>query len=78
VNRIPFDTDYDVVVLGGGICGPGAAVTLAAAGRTVLLVERLQARGTIEYSVDTWGQRASYMASTTTQICVFSDMSRSV
>ncbi|MGF1633164.1 MAG: FAD-dependent oxidoreductase [Phycisphaerae bacterium] len=35
----PFDTHYDAAVLGGGLAGLTAALTLADAGRRVLLVE---------------------------------------
>lgn len=40
MNIKPFETRYDVAVLGGGMCGIGAAFTLAEKGKKVLLVER--------------------------------------
>jgi succinate dehydrogenase/fumarate reductase flavoprotein subunit len=36
----PFDTYYDVAVLGGGLCGISAALALTQAGKKVLLIER--------------------------------------
>lgn len=40
MNISPFDTSYDVAILGGGLIGASAALTLAQAGKQVLLVER--------------------------------------
>ena len=36
----PFQKKYDIAVLGGGMCGAGAALALAERGKSVLLVER--------------------------------------
>ncbi|MEI6388894.1 MAG: FAD-dependent oxidoreductase, partial [Spirochaetota bacterium] len=39
-GEMPVDAQYDVVVVGGGIAGQEAALSLAAMDRKVLLVER--------------------------------------
>lgn len=39
-STLPYDREHDVVVIGSGPAGEGAAMTMAKAGRSVVLVER--------------------------------------
>ena len=51
----PFEMEYDVAIFGGGYCGVAAALTAAAEGRKVLLIER---RSTLGWET-TWAFQCS-------------------
>ncbi len=51
----PFEMEYDVAIFGGGFCGVGAALSAAAEGRRVLLIER---RSTLGWET-TWAFQCS-------------------